>query len=69
MASGWGCQYMTISEKGESDWCRKLKKKCHPGTKGCIIYGSQFTQPEFLSFQEDEPKKVKKRADNPLDGR
>ncbi len=69
MASGWGCQYMTISEKGENDWCRKLKKKCQPGTKGCIIYGSQFTQPEFLSLQEDEPKKVKKRSDNPLDGR
>ena len=69
MASGWGCQYLTISEKGESDWCRKLKHKCNPGCKGCIIYGSQFAEAEFLSLQEDESKRVKKRSDNPLEGR
>ena len=69
MASGWGCQFMTISEAGESDWCRKLKKKCDPGCKGCIIYGSEFSDVSFLSFENEEPKKVKKRADNPLEGR
>jgi hypothetical protein len=68
MASGWGCQYLT--KNGDIiDWCKKLKHKCDPGCKGCILYGSQFSQPSFLSMQEDEPKKVKKRSDNPLDGR
>jgi len=67
MASGWGCQY--LSKKDDIiDWCRKLKHKCEPGCKGCIIYHSSFSQPEFLSFDE-EPKKIKNRSDNPLEGR
>ena len=67
MASGWGCQYLTKNED-IIDWCKKLKHKCDPGCKGCILYGSQFAEPQFLSLNE-EPKKVKKRSDNPLDGR
>jgi len=68
MASGWGCQYLT--KNGDIiDWCKKLKHKCDPGCKGCILYGSQFTTPKFLSIDKEEPKKVKKRSDNPLDGR
>jgi len=67
MASGWGCQYLT--KNGDIiDWCKKLKHKCDPGCKGCILYGSQFAEPQFLSLNE-EPKKIKKRSDNPLDGR
>jgi len=67
MASGWGCQYLT--KNGDViDWCKKLKHKCDPGCKGCILYGSQFAEPQFLTLDE-EPKKVKKRSDNPLDGR
>ncbi len=66
MASGWGCQYSTISEEGITDWCRKLKHKCEPGCKGCIIYGSQFATPQFLSLEKNKPKKIKKRSDNPL---
>jgi len=54
MASGWGCQYSTISEKGEIDWCRKLKHKCEPGCKGCILYGSTFGEVSFLSLQEED---------------
>ncbi len=65
MASGWGCQYST--KLGDiSDWCKKLKHKCEPGCKGCIIYGSSFTTPHFL---ENEERKAKKRSDNPLEGR
>ncbi len=68
MASGWGCQY--LSKNGNiTDWCRKLKHKCEPGCKGCIIYGSSFTQPQFLSLSDDDKKRVKRRSDNPLDGR
>jgi hypothetical protein len=68
MASGWGCQYLT--KNGDTiDWCKKLKHKCDPGCKGCILYGSQFSTPQFLTLDEEEPKKVKKRSDNPLDGR
>ncbi len=64
MASGWGCQYLT--KNGEIiDWCKKLKHKCDPGCKGCIIYGSSFSQFTF----KDETRKVKNRSDNPLDGR
>jgi hypothetical protein len=67
MASGWGCQYLSIN--GEiTDWCRKLKHKCEPGCKGCIIYGSSFSQAQFSNNDLDE-RKVKKRSDNPLDGR
>jgi len=69
MASGWGCQYSTVKEDGTADWCRKLKHKCEPGCKGCIIYGSTFGEVNFLSLEEDEPKKIKKRSDNPLEGR
>jgi hypothetical protein len=67
MASGWGCQYLT-KNGNIIDWCKKLKHKCDPGCKGCILYGSQFAQPQFLILDE-KPKKVKKRSDNPLDGR
>ncbi len=65
MASGWGCQFLTkIDEK--IDWCKRLKKTCSPGTKGCILDGhSVFATPEFLTLNE-EPKKIKKRSDNPL---
>jgi|AAUQ01.1.fsa_nt_gi hypothetical protein len=70
MASGWGCQFLT--KKGDiADWCRRLNHKCIPGCKGCILDGAtSFTQPTFLSFEEEEePRKVKKRSDNPLEGR
>jgi len=68
MASGWGCQYLT--KNGDIiDWCKRLKHKCDPGCKGCIIEGSSFSDIKFLSFEENEPRKVKKRSDNPLDGR
>lgn len=68
MASGWGCQYST--RNGEiTDWCRKLKHKCEPGCKGCIIVKCEFAKPQFLSIQDDEPRKVKKRSDSPLEGR
>ncbi len=68
MASGWGCQY-SCKHNGITDWCRKLKHKCDPGCKGCIIYGSTFVEPQFLSLNENEERKVKRRSDNPLDGR
>ena len=68
MASGWGCQY--LSKNGNiTDWCRKLKHKCEPGCKSCIIYGSSFTHPQFLSLSDDDKKRVKRRSDNPLEGR
>jgi hypothetical protein len=68
MASGWGCQYSC--KMGDiTDWCKKLKHKCDPGCKGCIIYGSSFTQGEFLTINSEFEKKVKKRDDNPLEGR
>jgi hypothetical protein len=68
MASGWGCQFLTKKE-GVIDWCKRLKHPCMPGCSGCIIANAEFTQAEFLSLQNEEPKKVKKRSDNPLEGR
>jgi hypothetical protein len=68
MASGWGCQYSTIKD-GKADWCRKLKHKCSPGCKGCIIVQCTFAQPEFLSINNEESKKIKNRSDNPLGDR
>jgi len=68
VASGWGCQY--LSKNGDiTDWCRKLKHKCNPGCKGCIIYGSIFVEPQFFSSNENEERRVKNRSDNPLEGR
>ncbi len=68
MASGWGCQYST--KNGDIiDWCRKLHHKCEPGCKGCIIVKCEFAHPQFLSLKGEEPKKVKKRSDTPLEGR
>ncbi len=66
MASGWGCQFLT--KIGETiDWCKRLKKSCSPGCKGCILDGhTTFAEPTFLTFEEDEAKKIKKRSDNPL---
>ena len=68
MASGWGCQFLSKNED-TIDWCRRLKHKCEPGCSGCIVYGSIFVEPQFLSLSENEERKVKKRSDNPLDGR
>ncbi len=67
MSSGWGCQYLTKNGL-IIDWCKKLKHKCEPGCKGCIIYGASFSNPNLLNGQTDE-RKVKKRSDNPLEGR
>jgi len=69
MASGWGCQF--LSKNGDIiDWCRRLQHKCDPGCKGCIIYGSFFSTPQFLSIEKtQENRKVKKRSDSPLEGR
>jgi len=70
MASGWGCQFLT--KKGEIiDWCKRLKHKCEPGCKGCIIENAFFSTQENLISNpfEEEPKKIKKRSDNPLEGR
>ena len=67
MASGWGCQFLTKNEEIKADWCDRLKKVCHPGIKGCILDGkTTFTQPTFLTIEENSQRKVKKRSDNPL---
>jgi hypothetical protein len=66
MASGWGCQYQTVSDERE-DWCRLLNHKCEPGCKGCVLYGnglfSVTTTPSNSAF---ERRKRKNRSDNPL---
>ena len=69
MASGWGCQHQIVNEKKE-DWCRLLKHVCDPGCKGCVLYGHGMfvTNESFLNENESE-RRVKKRSDNPLEGR
>ncbi len=68
MASGWGCQFLTKKDE-INDWCKRLKHPCMPGCTGCIVANAEFTQPQFLSLVNEEPRKVKKRSDNPLEGR
>ena len=70
MAAGWGCQFLTKNEITKVDWCERLKKVCKPGTKGCILDGSAtFAQPTFLTIDENDNRKIKKRSDNPLEDR
>ncbi|HFS85103.1 MAG TPA: hypothetical protein ENK72_00590 [Epsilonproteobacteria bacterium] len=66
MSSGWTCQYMG-THGDEKEWCIKLKHKCEPGCKGCVIY-NQVTYSE-LNVSEEQERKVKNRSDNPLGGR
>lgn len=69
MSSGWGCQHLTTNED-EGEWCRLLSHKCDPGCKGCVLYGmGYFSQENTPSNKAFEKRKVKKRSDNPLDGR
>jgi len=65
MSSGWGCQHLTTF-KEEKEWCRKLKHKCEPGCKGCVLYGKFLFSQENISFNADEPREKKQRLDNPL---
>jgi len=64
MSSGWGCQYLTKNEF-ESEWCRRLKHKCKPGCKGCILDGRFIFSNPDLPFNR-ENRKPKNREDNPL---
>jgi len=65
VSSGWGCQYLTKNEF-ESEWCRRLKHKCKPGCRGCILDGRfMFSSSSFL-FENSSDRKIKQRDDNPL---
>jgi len=55
----WDCKY-----KVENNKCRRLKRECSPGDKGCILYG-KFDFP-FKVYpmendneldKDDQPKK------------
>ena len=46
----WDCKYRTVE-----DSCRKRKKVCHPGDKGCAL-GEGY---EFPLLKELEKKKNK----------
>jgi len=56
---------VSLSKNGNiEDWCKKLKKKCNPGVKGCIISNCEFTKLNLSDNKND--RKVKIRSDNPL---
>ncbi len=40
--SGWGCPH-ELNEQ-----CKRLKRPCRPGLKGCILYGK-------VTLREEEP--------------
>jgi len=44
VSSGWGCIHLVDKE------CKLLKKRCDPGTKGCVLYGKVvFSNPATQS--------------------
>lgn len=53
---GWTCQY---DFKGH---CKLLKKDCQPGTKGCILNGSEYIFTTG-SYEEDKKAKEKKQQE------